>query len=125
MHRVLAGLIAAVPLAVAAMGYVLLRGNGFVDMLRADADFAVVPEGRLRLMAMAALVFGAFFLGVMAGLVYGFVPSRGLYIGLAIGLAVAMSVAALVSRTPMAVDKVVINFVVAAVLGFLVPRLAL
>jgi hypothetical protein len=62
-------------------------------------------------------------LGLLAALVHGWVPSDGAYVALALGLATAMSVAAVVTRIPMAIEKVVLNYAVAIALGLVAPRL--
>jgi hypothetical protein len=75
--------------------------------------------------AMLSTSMGLFgpILGALAALVYGWVPSRTVFLGLALGLATLLSMAAVVSRTPMAGAKVVLNYLVALVFGLLLPRL--
>jgi hypothetical protein len=69
------------------------------------------------------MLFMGPFLGMLAALVYGWLPSRTAYLGLALGLATLMSIGVIVGRTPMMGAKIVMNYLVALVFGLLLPRL--
>jgi hypothetical protein len=77
----------------------------------------------------ARLLFGSVLfmgplLGLLAALVYGWLPSRTTDLGLALGLATLMSIAAVASRTPMMGPKIALNYIVALPFGLLLPGLA-
>jgi len=93
-------------------------------MKSTDAQFVSMTDQQVFIMVLGAFAFGALFLGAIAGLVYALVGSPYPFQTLAFGLAVLMTILAFVTRTPMAVDKVFMNFAVAGTLGFLIPLLA-
>ncbi len=125
MSTVLSGVASGLPLGVLGSVYALLRYEALAAMFQeGDADMAALGDGPMRLMLLAMFGLGSLLFGAVAGLVYGRIGSPQSYLGLALGLAVLMSVWAVVSRTPMMGDKIVMNFVVALVLGLLIPRLA-
>ncbi len=86
--------------------------------------------GAMSAQATTWLLFGSMLfmgplLGLLAALVYGWLPSRTACLGLALGLATVMSIAAIASRTPMMGAKIALNDIVALTFGLLLPRLAL
>jgi hypothetical protein len=120
--KVLVGVLAGLPLAGAFIVYFLLRGKTFVALMKStDTSFASKTDQQVFVMFLASFAFGALFLGAIAGLVYSWVGSPNSFLGLAVGLAVLMSILAVVTRTPMTVDKIFMNFAVAGVLGYLIP----
>ena len=124
MNRFVAGLLAAIPLAVLGVVYMLIRGRHMVAELKAADSGETMTENQLYLMFLVVMAFSPFMLGLASGLVYGWIDSSPAFLGLATGAAVLLSLAAIVSRTPLATLKVVMNFTVAFVLGILVPLLA-
>jgi uncharacterized membrane protein len=68
----LAGLVAAIPLAVILIVYTLIRGKALAAFFRAqDETFARIPEGRWPIILLAGCAAMAFLFGGVAGLVYG------------------------------------------------------
>jgi len=123
--KIIAGLLAGLPLAGVFIIYFLLRGRAFVAFMKStDTQLASKADRQVWFMFLGAFVFGALFLGSVAGLVYALVGSPAPFRLLAFGMAVLMTILAFVTRTPIAVDKVFMNFAVAGMLGFLVPLLA-
>jgi uncharacterized membrane protein YhfC len=124
-NKLLAGLVAGVPLAVMAVVYVLVRGHALAEVMTADGDgFARLSDAQMTLVMVAMFVAWALAFGLLAGLVYKWVGTPKVYLGIALGLAALFSLAAIASRTPMMADKVGMNVVVALVFGILVPLLA-
>lgn len=120
--NILAGLKAGLPLAGLFVLYFLVRGKAFVALMKStDTQFANMTDQQVFLMFLASFAFGALLLGAAAGLVYSLVGASNTFRFLALGLAVLMSVLALVTRTPMPADKVLMNVAVAGVLGYLIP----
>jgi hypothetical protein len=122
-NRFLVGIVAGIPISLLCLGYVALRRDAVVAQFAAgDGSEALSPQ------AASALVFGTAVaigpgLGLLAAFVHGWLPSEAAYTALAIGLATLLSVVALASRTPMMLEKIVLNCAVALLLGVLAPRL--
>lgn len=124
MNNLVAGLIAALPLSVVGTTYALIGEQRLSKVFQTNSpEMAEMPQGATRLMLLAMFGLGPLVLGFVAGLVYPVVDAPQLYLGLALSLAALMSIAALITRTPLMVDKIGMNFVVAATLGLLIPRL--
>lgn len=122
-NRFLAGVLAGLPVSLLCIGYVLARREAVVAAVLDGADSqAFSPDAAAVLMLFAGAAIGPG-LGLLAALVYGIVPSEQVYLGLALVLATAFSLAAVATHTPMAVEKVVLNYTVAACLGLLLPQL--
>jgi len=121
--RVLVGIVAGIPISLLCLAYVALRRDTVMALFaEGDGSEALPPA------AASALAFGTAAaigpgLGLLAALVYGWLPSETAYTTLALGLATLLSVVALASRTPLMVEKVVLNYVVALVLAVVAPRL--
>jgi hypothetical protein len=125
MHDALSGVIAALPLSALGITYVLTRFQTVAGAFReGDQEMASVTDASLRLMLLAMFGLGPLLLGGVAGLVYSAVGTRPLFLGIALGLASLMSIWAVLSRTPMMSEKIVMNFAAALILGTLVPLLA-
>lgn len=120
---ILAGLIADVLLALVFMGYLLVGGRAFVDILRQEDDMQRIPENTLFWLCLAGFSGAAITLGAIAGLIYGWIDSAQLFLGLSFGLAILASALAFLTRTPMPYDKVFMNLAVAGVLGVAIPSL--
>ena len=97
--------------------YYLIRGRVFVATLKASSpDMANMSDNTLYFMFLGGFVFSALVLGLLSVIVYGFFSPADKFRLLAGGLAVLASILAIISRTPMPVDKVFMNFAVAGVL---------
>ncbi len=124
-NKFLAGLLAGVILALVFVLYYLVRGRVFVAMLKGNSpEMAGMSDKAMYFMFLGAFAFMAILFGVAASVVYRFVGAPVKFLGLALGLAVVASILAIVSRTPMPVDKIFMNFAVGGILGWLVPLLA-
>jgi hypothetical protein len=122
-NRVLVGIVAGIPISLLCLGYVALRRDAVVALFAAgDGSEALSPRAASGLAFGTAVAIGPC-LGLLAAFVHGWLPSEAAYTALAIGLATLLSVVALISRTPMMVEKIVLNYTVALVLGVLAPRL--
>ena len=93
-------------------------------LLTEDAGSGALSRQSATVLAVAAAATIGPLLGLVAGVVRGLLPSDGVYIALAVGLATAMSLGAVLVRTPMATEKVVLNGLVALMLGVIAPNLA-
>ena len=122
-NRFLAGIVAGPPVSLLCLGYLLARRDAVVAAVLDGTDAqALSPGAATALMLLAGVAIGPG-LGLLAALVYGAVPSDQVYLAIAFGLATAFTAGAVVSHTPMAAEKVVLNYAVAACLGLLLPRL--
>jgi hypothetical protein len=120
-NRHLAGLVAGIPVSLACLAYVLLRRDTVVQVFTGGGK-AMSTESASILAVVTAVLIGPV-LGLAAALVFNRMPSEQQYATLAFGLATAMSLAALVSRTPLMVEKIVLNYLVAVCLGLIMPWL--
>lgn len=124
MNPIYAGLVAAVPLAVFFTIYLRLRGSMLAAFLQEqDERIAGLPEITLRFLVDFGFVGAAFLFGALAGLVYSWLGMPAFRYA-ALGAAALFSLLALVSKTPLPLDKIIWNIAVAVVMGFLVPFLA-
>jgi hypothetical protein len=120
-----AAFIAGLALAATFGVYFLLRGKAFVTALQAaDTSMASSSPKTLFWSFLGAFILAAFLLAFIAGFVYSKIGAPLPFLGLAFGLALAASILAVVSKTPLIPDKVGANFMVAGVLGVLIPFLA-
>lgn len=122
-NRLLAGAIAGIPISLLCLGYALVRTETIVTVF-AGSGPEPLAAGTARFLAFGAAVVVGPALGILAGLVLGWLPSDAAYVALAFGLATLLSVVALATGTPLAGEKVVLNYMVALSLGLLLPRLA-
>ena len=121
-NRYLAGLAAGIPISLVCLAYVLLRRDAVVEAFTSGGG-GTMSTGAATALAIAAAVCIGPGLGLAAAFVYGLIGAQLQYVLLAFGLATLMSVAALVSRTPLMIEKMVLNYVVAVTLGLLMPWL--
>jgi hypothetical protein len=125
MSNILAGIIAALPLSVLGIIYMLVAGKKLVQEFKSsDTSEASMTDQQWFYLMLASLALAPFVFGVIAGLVYGWVGSPQFFLGLTLGMAVVFSVFAWVSHTPMKLTKIVMNFMVALDFGILLPLLA-
>ena len=123
MNKIVAGLLAAIPLSTAGVIYMLVQGRKVAAELMAD-DTSGMTSDQWYLIFLVSFALAPFAFGALSGVVCGLVGSPQLFLGIALGLAVLFSIAAVATRTPMLVFKLVANFAVALILGILVPLLS-
>jgi len=126
VNKIVAGLLAGLPL-VAVFGiYFALRGKALVEVIVAESgeSLTAVPGNAMLWGMGTSFILVAFVFGIIASLVYGAVGSQVKFLGIALGAAVVLSVLAIISRTPLIGDKVSMHFAVALVLGLAVPWIA-
>jgi hypothetical protein len=121
-NRYLAGLAAGIPISLVCLAYALLRRDAVVEAFTSGGG-GTMSTGTATALAIAAAVCIGPGLGLAAAVVYGLIGAQQQYALLAFGLATLMSVAALVSRTPLMIEKIALNYVVALTLGLLMPWL--
>lgn len=121
-NRYLAGLVAGIPISLVCLTYVLLRRDAVVKAFTSGGGNTMSIEAATVLAVAAAVCIGPG-LGLAAAIVCGLIGTEQQYVLLAFGLATLMSVAALVSRTPLMIEKIILNYVVALTLGLLMPWL--
>jgi hypothetical protein len=125
MSLIRAGLLAAIPLAVIAITYMLWRGQSLVEMIKSSSqEPSEMTDRQWYYLMLGALALMPFVFGALAGLVYRWIGSQGIFLALAGGLAVLFTILAWASRTPKPGLKTVINFLVALDFGLLIPLLA-
>ncbi len=120
--RVLAGAVVGLPISLLCLAYAALRREATVAVFEGSGSDALSPQAATVLVFATATFIGPA-LGIAAALVYGWVPADVPWLGLALGLATLMSVLALATRMPLTVEKVVLNYAVALILGGALPRL--
>jgi len=122
-NRFLAGVVAGLPVSLLCLGYLLARRDHVLAVLtEGGGSGSLPPDVATVLLVGAGLAIGPG-LGLAAAAVYGLAPSEQLYVGLALVLATLFTVGAIAARTPMAAEKIVLNYAVAGCLGLLMPRL--
>jgi hypothetical protein len=121
-NRFVAGVAAGIPISLLCLGYLAVRRNEVVRLFAEGGSDALSPAAATALAVVAAAAVGPGF-GLVATVVRGWMPSDASYLALAAMLATLFSVAAVIARTPMMVEKVVLNYAVALMLGFVAPRL--
>jgi hypothetical protein len=120
----LAGLFSGLVLAGVLLPYTVLRGRALVAFFQGlDANMVGMSSRVLFLLLIAGFIMAALLFGLLAGLIYKWIGSPLTFALMGLGAAVLLSLLALVSRTPLAADKIAWNFVVGLVLGLLVPLL--
>lgn len=122
--RLLASVVAGVPVSLLCLGYVALRRDAVVRHLTEGGGAEAVSREAATMLSFATAAAIGPGLGLMAAVVRGWMPSDGAYLGLAVGIGALMTVIAVATRTPMMVEKVVLNGAVVAMLGLVAPRLA-
>lgn len=124
-NRFVVGTLAGLIISAIGLTYAVVRREQMVGLfMQPEPGGEAMSERAATWLLFGSMAFIGPFLGVLAALVYGWLPSRTTFLGLALGLATLMSIAALATRTPLLGAKVVLNYVVALVFGVLLPRLA-
>lgn len=124
MSPIMSGLISGLVLSVVLVLYALLRGRVLVTFFRKeDEQIAKLPETVLFWIALGSYIIMGIVFGLVAGLVYYWV-GLPVFTYVAFGAAVLLSLLALLSKTPLAGDKIAWNLSVGLTLGLLVPLLA-
>ena len=125
MSPIGAGLLAAIPLALIGIGFVLWRGQSLVEMIKESGqESSGMTDRQWYFLMLAALALMPFVFGVLAGLVYRWIGSPAIYLAVAGGLAVLFTILAWTSHTPGPALKTVMNLLVALDFGLLIPFLA-
>ena len=118
---VLAGLVAAIPLAAVLIVYALVRGKALAAVFQGQSE-TPIPERTMVFIMLASFIGMAFMFGAISGLVYSWLGMpRFAYV--AIGATALFSVLAIISKQPLPWDKIVMNLAVGGVLGALIPLL--
>jgi heme/copper-type cytochrome/quinol oxidase subunit 3 len=122
MNPLLAGILSGSILGLVFLGYLIFRYRAVAEMFQEDdQELSSVSEQQMALYLTLGFLGTALFFGASAGLVYRALNNPGLYQGIAYGAAVLFSVIALISKTPLPIDKVFWNLAVGGILGTLVP----
>jgi len=101
-NRFVAGAVAGVAVSAIGLAYALVRKDRMVAMfMQPDGEGAGMSAQAATWMLFGSMLFMGPCLGLLAALVYAWLPSRTAYLGLALGVATLMSIGAIVSRTPM------------------------
>jgi hypothetical protein len=121
MTPILAGLTAAIPLAILLMLYFLLRGRALAAFFHTiDGKEARISRRAMFWLVFALLIIMALGFGPVSGLVFGWF-GLPVFRYLAFGIALVLSLLAIITRTPLSADKVFMNLAVGGILGILVP----
>jgi hypothetical protein len=105
--------------------YALVRGKVLVEFFKStDEDLAKLGDRAFYLIILGMFVLMGLIFGTVSGLVYGWVSTTTIFRAIALGAAAVFTLAALISKTPLAADKIFWNLAVGGVLGVLVPMLA-
>lgn len=124
MSPIRAGLIAAIPLAVIGILYMLWRGQALVEMVKAGSqESSGMTDRQWFILMLVSLALAPFAFGALAGLIYSLIGNQAIYLVLAGGLAVLFTILASVSHTPGPLLKTGMNFLVALDFGVLIPFL--
>ena len=122
MNPLLAGILSGSILGLVFLGYLIFRHRAVAQVFQADAQEQTSASGQQIVLYLALGFLGtALFFGTAAGLVYRALNNPELYQGIAYGAAVLFSVIALLSNTPLPIDKVCWNLAVGGILGTMVP----
>ena len=131
MNVVLAGLIAGLPVAAISSLLLWVRAENFVPELKdSSEDIAEWSYRRVAGLIMGSAVAASLVGGLLAGWIYGlfvvrFPDAAALYFAvLALSVAIFLSILAVVTKTPMALEKSILHFVFALGLGLLIPWLS-
>jgi heme/copper-type cytochrome/quinol oxidase subunit 2 len=122
MNPIRAGLIAAIPLALIGIVFMLWRGQSLVEMIKAGSqETSGMSDRQWYWLMLISLALVPFIFGVLAGLVYRWIGNQAIYLALVGGLAILFTILAWVSHTPGPYIKTVMNFLVALDFGLLIP----
>lgn len=122
MNPLLAGILSGSILGLVFLGHLIFRHRAVAQIFQADAQEQTSVSGQQIALYLALGFLGtALFFGAAAGFVYQALNDPGLYQGIAYSAAVLFSVIALISKTPLPIDKVFWNLAVGGILGTLVP----
>ncbi len=125
MNPFVAGLLSALPLSALGIAYMLFAGGKFVALLTSGGGGEqAFSESQARLLMLGSFALAPLAFGLVSALVYRWVASPNIFTSIALGAAVVMSLLVLVTRTPMTVEKIVMNFLVGLAFGLLLPYLA-
>ncbi len=122
-NRFLAGVLIGLPISALCLMYTFVRRDYVLAALRAgEAEGGLSDRTLFWLMMCGPAIIGPL-LGLVAAALYGWI-SPSLYVKVALGMGALMTIGAVVGRTPMALEKIVLNLLVVGGFGWLLPRLA-
>ncbi len=125
MNPILAGLLAAVPLSALGVGYMLLRGQSLLQIVKQGEQQAkTLTDRQWFYLMLGSLALAPFGFGALAGWTYSLMNNPMIYTRIAFVLAVALSLLSWFSRLPGRIEKIWMNFLVAIDFGLLIPWLA-
>ena len=126
-----AGLIAGLPVAAISSLLLWVRAENFVPELKdSSEDMAEWSYRRVAGLIMGSAVAAGLVGGLLAGWIYGLFVVRFpddapvFFAVLALSVAAFLSILAVVTKTPMALEKSILHFVFALGLGLLIPWLS-
>ncbi len=121
-ETIIAGLLAGLVLGLFMTIFTLFRGRKLSALLvQQDAQLAKIGEKVLFYLVLLSTFLFSCLVGVLAGMVFNWVGSRISFTVLGLGMAGVLSALAMVSRTPLIPEKIVMNFLVGGTLGLLIP----
>ena len=122
MSYFMAGLLTGGVLVFVFILYDLIRGKTLANFFKGqDESFAHLSDSVLCAIILAGFIGAAILFGIAGGLVFGLLGAPSYFTLIALGVATLLSGLAIVSKTPLTVDKIVWNFAVGGLLGVLVP----
>ncbi len=125
MNTTVAGLIAALPLSAVGIVYMLLRGQKIITAITANAgEGEAMSNSQWFILLLASLAVMPFVFALASAFIYGRLANPPVFVSVAFGAAVLFSILALATHTPMLIEKIVMNFLVAVAFGLLMPYLA-
>lgn len=123
-NRFLAGILIGLPISVISVLYALARRDYVIAAMRAgDPGTGGLSDRAFFLSVLSGFALVGPLLGVLSALVLGWISSPSVFRAVALSLGALMTVAAVVTRTPMTPEKIVLNILVACGFGVLLPRL--
>lgn len=124
-NKILAGLVAGIPLAIILGVYVIVRGKALVAFFQStEESIQNMSENTLFYIILACFIGAGLVFGTLSGVIYNWVGTATTFRWIAIGATIVLSILALVSKQPLKGDKVTWNIAVGVVLGLLVPLIA-
>jgi hypothetical protein len=122
-NRFVVGVLIGLPISVIGVVYTLLRRDYVVAAMRAaDPGASPMSDQAAFLSVLGGFAMIAPMIGLMSGMVFGWLSPTA-FTAVTLGLGALMTLAALLTRTPLMVEKVLLNALVMAGYGLLLPRL--
>ena len=121
MNPYFASLIIAIPLSALGVLYMKFGGKKLVEMLKNGSEDNNLSDQQWTYLFLGAFALTPFVLGIAASAVFGLITNVGYYQALVLGLGVLFSILAWVSKTPLPLEKTVMNLLVAIGFGLILP----